>query len=100
MGFTTGRAAGGYTLAEITATFRNKVDPNDALSDIVVTLHPATANTAGDQLAPAVTTLATLSGGNPDTTGDYTYACVDAGCALAPNTTYFIQFITTAGDFN
>ena len=96
MGFTTGSAAGGYTLAEITAKFEDKSDPNNVLGDLVVTLHAAAANSLGDRLAPAGTTLATLSGSNPDTAGDYTYACSGAGCALAPGTTYFVQFTTTA----
>ena len=99
VGFTTGGAAGGYTLVEITARFRVKVDPNNALGDIVATLHTARSVTLGDNLGPAgADGLATLSGNNPDTAGDYTYTCSGAGCALAPNTTYFIRFIAAAGD--
>ena len=86
MGFTTGSAVGGYTLSEITTRFRAKTDPNNALGDIAVTLHAKTSNNVGDNLAPASATLATLSGVNPDTAGDYTYTCAGAGCALEPNT--------------
>ena len=100
VGFTTGSAVGGYTLAEITAKFRVKIDPNNALGDIVATLHAVRANNSGDNMAPASTTRATLSGVNPDTAGDYTYTCAGAGCALAPSTTYFVQFIATAGAQN
>ena len=95
VGFTTGSAAGGYTLAGITGRFGAKTDTNNALGDIVVTLHAAIATTSGDNLTLASTALATLSGVNPDTAGDYTYTC--AGCALSPSTTYFVQFAAAAG---
>ena len=89
--FTTGNAAHGYTLVGFTATFKDKDDDNNALGDIVVTLH---ADNSG---VPAAQTLATLSGDNPDAAGDYAYAC-STGCALASNTTYFAQFAATGGN--
>ena len=61
------------------------------LGDIVVSLH------ANDSGVPATSTLATLSGDNPDTPGEYTYTCSGSGCALATSTTYFAQFKATAG---
>ena len=97
VGFTTGSAAGGYTLAGITGRFGAKTDANNALGDIVVTLHAAIATTSGDNLTLASTALATLSGVNPDTAGDYTYTCAGAGCALAPSTTYFVRLAAAAG---
>ena len=87
VGFTTGGSAGGYTLAAITASF----DYADADSDdLIATLH---ADNSG---VPASATLATLSGSNPENLAHYTYACSGNGCALAANTTYFVQF--TADD--
>ena len=92
IGFTTGSETNGYTLTEVTSKFTTTNDPNDKLGDIVVTLHPATRH----PISPA---LATLSGSNPnpDTLTEYTYVCSGAGCALSPDTTYFIQFTATAG---
>ena len=89
--FTTGSATGGYTLVGLTATFKDKDDDNNALGDIVVTLH---ADNSG---VPGGAVLATLSGSNPDTAGDYTYACSGPGCVLTPLTTYFAQFTSTGG---
>ncbi len=97
VGFTTGSVAAGYTLAGITGRFGAKTDANNALGDIVVTLHAAIATTSGDNLTLASTALATLSGVNPDTAGDYTYTCAGAGCALAPSTTYFVRLAAAAG---
>ena len=62
-----GFATAGYTLTGVTAKFGNKTDVNSLLGDIVVSLR---ADNSG---VPASATLATLSGNNPDTTGDYTY---------------------------
>ena len=90
-GFTTGTSTASYTLTSVTAKFGDKADPNSALGDIVVSLH---ADNSG---LPASATLATLSGDNPDTAGDYDYACSGSGCALTAGTTYFIQFKATAG---
>ena len=91
VGFTTGTSTAGYTLTSFTARFGNKADPTGILGDIVVSLH---ADNSG---VPASATLATLSGDNPDTAGEYTYTCSGSGCVLLPNTTYFAQFKATAG---
>ena len=94
LAFTTGTAAGGYTLESLTAKFNAKVDnvaPYQDPGSIIVTLH---ADNSG---VPADTALATLSGSDPDTAGDYTYACSGSGCALSPSTTYFAQFTAASG---
>ena len=90
IGFTTGSSPGGYTLSSVTGRFADKATGN-ALGDIVVSLH---ADNSG---VPASATLATLDGDNPDTAGDYPYTCSGSGCALLPDTTYFVQFKATAG---
>ena len=97
VGFTTGSVAAGYTLAGITGRFKAKVDPNNVLGDIVVTLRAASATTLGDNLTSASAVLATLSGVNPDTAGDYKHTCSGAGCTLSPSTTYFVHFTAAAG---
>ena len=98
VGFTTGPLASGYTLASVTARFASSTDPNDALGDMVATLHGAMAGPVSP-LVPASTTLATLSGSNPEpqSTAEYAYTCSGSGCALSPNTLYFVQFAATAG---
>ena len=101
MGFTTGASSGGYTLESATLKLW-KNDPNGALGNIRVTLHAAMGSWSGDNKVPANTALATLSGSNPTgtyyTPSDYTYTC--SGCALNPNTTYFIQANADAGRYN
>ena len=97
VGFTTGSAAGGYLLTGVTAQFDNATDPNDALGDLVATLHASASNTLGDNKRPADATLATLAGDNPTTAGNYTFTCSGAGCVLAADTTYFVQMTATAG---
>ena len=100
MGFDTGTSSGGYLLESATLKFAAKADTVfNRLGDIRVTLHAATAHPSGggDNKIPASPALATLSGSNPDTAGDYTYTCSGAGCNLSPNTTYFIQADATAG---
>ena len=92
MGFTTGSAPGGYTLRALTARFADADDPDGMLGDLVVTLHADNAGLPGQALA-------TLSGDNPAEAGDYTYTCSGAGCALKPNTTYFVQVSATAGEY-
>ena len=92
VGFTTGSAAGGYTLRALTARFEDADDPDGNLGDLVVTLHEDNAGLPG----PA---LATLSGDNPAEAGDYTYTCSGAGCALKPDTAYFVQVSATAGAY-
>ncbi len=91
VGFTTGTSTHGYTLTDVTAKFATSSDQNNNLGDIVVSLH---SDNSG---VPASATLATLSGDNPDTPGDYAYDCSGSGCALATSATYFIQFKATAG---
>ena len=98
VGFNTGGKGGGYVLRSVTVKFKDMVDPNGALGDVVVTLHGSTSYNHQDYKRPADATLATLSGSNPDTAGDYTYACAGAGCALSAGTTYFVKFASTAGD--
>ena len=95
LAFTTGTSTHGYTLTGVTAKFKDKEDPVDniELGNIVVSLY---ADNSGvpDSYKDA---LATLSGSNPDTAGDYAYTCSGSGCALATSTTYFIQFHATSG---
>ena len=92
VGFTTGSAPGGYTLRALTARFEDADDPDGMLGDLVVTLHADNAGLPGQSLA-------TLHGDNPTEAGDYTYTCSGAGCALKPNTTYFVQVSATAGEY-
>ena len=78
--FTTGSAAGGYTLQSVTLDF----DVVYSNADITVTLR-ARQSTG----KPATTALATLSG-NP-ASGQVTFTCSGSGCALAADTQYFIH---------
>ena len=92
VGFTTGDAAGGYTLRALTARFEDADDPDGNLGGLVVTLHEDNAGLPG----PA---LATLSGDNPTEAGDYTYTCSGTGCVLKPDTAYFVQITAAAGAY-
>ena len=96
-GFTTGGAADGYTLASVTARFLAKAGSPGA---VVVALYAAADTNVDDGQRPDTdngAVLATLSGANPDTAGDHTFTCAGGGCALAANTTYFVQFAATGG---
>ena len=94
LAFTTGGNGGGYTLNSVAAKFLGKYG---TLGDIVVTLRAAKTVSYGDGKAPADDYLATLRGSNPDTPGTYAYTCSGSGCALSPNTTYFVQTEATSG---
>ena len=83
--FTTGNAATGYALENVTIEFSDK--DGSPSGNIVVALHEADTTNSSN---PKDTALATLTGSNPDTAGLYTYACAGSGCDLARNTTYFI----------
>ena len=89
IGFTTGPASGGYTLNSATLQFADTQNVGGGLGDIVVTVHADSSGLPG-------TVLATLSGVNPSTAGEYTFTCT-TGCNLAANTTYFIQVSALAG---
>ena len=69
-GFTTG----GYVLESVTARF---VDSAGSPGAVVATLHATTDKDAA---------LATLTGANPDTAGDYAFTCSGDGCALDVDT--------------
>ena len=86
--FTTGPSPGGYTLKRFTAALR-KVGGN---ADLVLTLHDMASDAYGDDSQPAPTVLATLAGSAPASGAytDVTYTCSGAGCALEPDTTYFV----------
>ena len=88
-GFTTGASSTGYMLSSVKARFKAKVG---SAGNVVAKLHPE-GSTPG---RPGTTSLATLTGSNPDTAGDYTYSCAGAGCALEASTTYFILFSSTS----
>ena len=92
VGFTTGSAPDGCTLRALTARFEAADDPDGMLGALVVALHADNAGLPGRALA-------TLSGDNPTQAGDYTYTCSGAGCALKPDTTYFVQVSATAGEY-
>ena len=99
VGFTTGNADSSYTLVALVARFKDKVDPNGNLGDITVTLHAANSTSPANPVTS--TTLATLSGSNPDTAGDYTYTCTPSAtnnCDLDQNTTYHVWMRATAGN--
>ncbi len=94
--FTTGSNASGYTLTAITARFAATLDPNDALGDLIATIHPDESGRPDTR-----STLATLTvESNPVAAGDYRFACAGNGCTLSPNTTYFVMFNATAGSSN
>ena len=83
VGFTTGSNGNGYTLGDVVALFGQAYR---SPGDIQVTLHAASGGVIDSDA------LVTLSGSDPDTTGEYQYTCNGTGCALSPSTTYFIQF--------
>ena len=85
--FTTGTSANGYTLNSIIFDFRAKAG---SPAGFTVALHEASGT--GNQAIPASNAIdnATLSGGSPDTAGEYTYSCSGSGCDLSASTTYFI----------
>ena len=89
--FTTGGQSGGYTLSSVTGRFLAKQETSGTLGNIVVAIHQADTNNSSN---PASGDLVTLSGGNPDTAGLYTYTCSGSGCDLDANTTYFVVFST------
>ena len=78
--FTTGSNANGYTLKDITAKFADKEGNPNSISAKVYTA-------SGSK--PSTTVLATLSGSDPDTAGDYKYTC-STNCDLTASTTYFL----------
>ena len=88
VGFTTGSANSSYTLSDVVALFDAQLNNP---RDIQVTLHTESNG------VPNSATLATLSGSNPRTAGEYQYRCAGSGCALSASTTYFIQFKTASG---
>ena len=82
--FTTGSAAGGYTLRRANVRIRSIVN---SPGDVRVTLH---ADSSG---SPASAALATLSGANP-TTANSNYGFTCAACYLDASTTYWIVVAT------
>ena len=80
--FTTGSATGGYTVHSITAKFGKKYGTP---GDIRVTLRASSGSN------PASTPLVTLSGASPTGKGESTFTCSGAGCALLPDTTYWLH---------
>ena len=91
--FTTGSNASGYTLTAITARFADKSDSSGNLGNLVVTLRSDDSGRPYDREYLANLTV----GSNPDTAGDYRFTCDGAGCALSPNTTYFVMLSADAG---
>ncbi len=91
--FTTGSNASGYTLTAITARFADKSDSSGNLGNLVVTLRSDDSGRPDDREYLANLTV----GSNPDTAGDYRFTCDGAGCALSPNTTYFVMLSADAG---
>ena len=88
--FTTGGRFGGYTLGSVSGDFQAKINNPGA---IVVAIHEPDATNPS---FPAGTANATLSGGNPNAAGVHTWTCSGAGCALDPNTAYFIRMSAPA----
>ena len=91
--FTTGPNASGYTLTAIKAKFAVKSDSSGNLGNLLAGIY---ADASGRPDTRTKTEDLTVSG-NPDTAGDYQFACDVAGCALSPNTTYFVMFSADAG---
>ena len=86
--FSTGDSAAGYTLRSATAKFASKAG---SPSNFSVQIYDKSGGGPGSAVSNA-----TFSGGTPDTIGEYSYACSDAGCALNPNTDYFLVMSATA----
>ena len=84
--FTTGSNTGGYTLSSITIDSSGK---SGSPTDIEVTLHDASSSNTANPASTAIQT-ATLSGQNPDSSGEHSYECAGSGCALSADTTYFV----------
>ena len=86
--FTTGPNPGGYTLNSVTATLGQV----SGEANLVLTLHEMESDTYGEDSKPAPTARATLTGTAPtsDEFTDLTHTCSGSGCALAPDTTYFV----------
>ena len=85
-GFTTGSHPAGYTLQSATARVL-WAGGSDALTWAI---HASTTTSGND--VPSSTAQATLTGSRPTeaTYADFTYTCDGSGCALSPNTTYFL----------
>ena len=87
--FTTGGAAGGYTLNSVTAEFRAKSGNPGTFS---IALYEASGSNPGNAVADA-----TLSGSNaPGSAGSHTYTCTGAGCRLSANTDYYVVMSASA----
>ena len=71
----------------VTARFLDKAG---SPGDVVATLHDGKRPDTDDDVA-----LATLSGDNPDTAGEYTFTRYGEGCALAADATRFARFSST-----
>ena len=91
--FTTGPNAGGYTLTAITARFTAESNSSGNLGNLVVTLRDDDSGRPDTREYLASLTV----GSNPVTAGDYRFTCDVAGCALSPNTTYFVVLSADAG---
>ena len=86
-GFTTGAAAGSYTLNSITAKFVTKIG---SPFPIQVNLRAA----SGENPAASVIPNTTFSGESNPSDGEFTYTCAGAGCKLSPSTTYYVVMST------
>ena len=78
--FTTGSNSNGYTLQSVTAKFGAK---SGSPAAIRVEIYSQSGSNPGSSVA-------TLSGSDPDTAGDYTYTCSGSGCDLSASTTYYL----------
>ena len=92
--FITGSNGGGYTLESVTVDFAATTGSPGALT---VAIHEH--NYADLSLnEPTNTVVATLSGSNPSTAGEYTYTC-SGSCSLSPGTKYWLVMYSASGNY-
>ena len=87
--FTTGSSPGGYALQSVTL---DMLAVTGSPGDLAVTVHSDSSNKQGSLVA-------TLSGSNPTTAGQYTFTC-SSNCALAKETKYYVVAVASGGSTN
>ena len=84
--FTTGSSPGGYTLHSVTL---DMLAVTGSPGDLAVTIHSDSSNEPGSKVA-------TLSGGNPATAGQYVFTC-SSNCALDKSAKYYAVLAASGG---
>ena len=91
--FRTGSNSGGYTLESVTVKF---AATNGSPGALTVAIHDHGSISQGPS---GNTAVATLSGSNPSTAGDYTFTC-SGSCTLSASTTYWVVMYSASGGTN